>query len=126
MARERASVPVLHQNFLTLDLGVERFDGVFANASLFHVPSAELSRVLGQLFQCLVPTGVLFCSNPRSFDRDHEGFKGERYGTYLTVDSWLERLRAVGFVIEHHFLRPTDKPLNEKPWLAVVARRPSA
>ena len=126
MARERASVPVLHQNFLALDLGTERFDGVFANASLFHVPGAELERVLGQLFQSLVPGGVLFCSNPRSFERDHEGFNGERYGSYLTVDSWLEKLRASGFAIERHFFRPTDKPANEQPWLAIVARRPSA
>jgi len=126
MARARASVPVLHQNFLALDLGTERFDGVFANASLFHVPGADLPRVLGQLLRSLVPAGVLFCSNPRSFERDHEGFKGDRYGTYLTVDSWLAQIRAVGFVIEHHFLRPTAKPASEQPWLAVVARRPRA
>src|SRR5213078_4943842 len=30
-----------------------RFDGIFANASLFHVPSQELPRVLLELFQTL-------------------------------------------------------------------------
>ncbi|MET0793317.1 MAG: class I SAM-dependent methyltransferase [Polyangiaceae bacterium] len=125
MARGRSSGAVLHQNFLALDLGEERFDGVFANASLFHVPGAELARVLRQLLQSLAPGGVLFCSNPRSFERDHEGFKGERYGTYLTVEGWLERIAAAGFVVERHFLRPTGKPAREQPWLAVVARRPS-
>ena len=124
MARSLSGCTVLHQNFLELDLGEQRFDGVFANASLFHVPGSDLPRVLGELFQSLVPGGVLFCSNPRSFDRDWEGFKGERYGTFLTISSWLERIQASGFVLERHFLRPAERSPSEQPWLAVVARRP--
>ncbi len=42
-----------------------RFDGIFANASLFHVPSQELPRVLLELFRALKPRGILFSSNPR-------------------------------------------------------------
>ena len=41
------------------------FDGIFANASLFHIPSQELPRVLKELWQTLKPQGVLFSSNPR-------------------------------------------------------------
>jgi len=47
-----------------------RFDGVFANASLFHVPSQELPRVLLELRKALKPRGVLFCSNPRGNNED--------------------------------------------------------
>ena len=124
MARARSGCRVLQQNFLSLALGEREFDGVFANASLFHVPRAELARVLGELRSCLSPGGVLFCSNPRAFERDWEGFKGERYGTFLTIESWLELIQAAGFVVERHFLRPADKPPSEQPWLAIVARRP--
>ena len=124
MARAQSGCLVLQQNFLELTLGERRFDGVFANASLFHVPRAELPRVLAELFCALVPGGVLFCSNPRSFERDWEGFKGERYGSFLTVETWLEQIKAAGFVVERHFLRPTGKPPSEQPWLAIVARRP--
>ena len=49
MAREATGCEVLHQDFLALDLPAARFDGVFANASLFHVPGSELPRVLGEL-----------------------------------------------------------------------------
>lgn len=126
MARAHSGCSVLQQNFLELELGERRFDGVFANASLFHVPRAELSRVLGELFTCLVPGGVLFCSNPRSLERDWEGFKAQRYGTFLTRESWLELIERVGFVVERHFLRPAGKPPDEQPWFAVVARRPRA
>jgi SAM-dependent methyltransferase len=124
MARAQSGCRVLQQNFLELSLGEQQFDGVFANASLFHVPRGELARVLAQLFLALVPGGVLFCSNPRSFERDWEGFKGERYGSFLTIQSWLDRIKAAGFEIERHFLRPSGKPAAEQPWLAIVARRP--
>jgi hypothetical protein len=43
-------------------------DGVFANASLFHVPRQELLRVLGKLW-ALKPGGALFSSNPRGEPR---------------------------------------------------------
>ena len=124
MAREHSGCEVLEQSFFELDLPEARFDGVFANASLFHVPRALLPRVLRELHMSLVPGGVLFCSNPRSFDVDHEGFKGERYGSYLTTETWLAHINAAGFAIEQHYFRPSDLPPNEQPWLAVVARKP--
>ena len=38
MARSESGCEVWHQNFLQLDLPPARFDGIFANASLLHVP----------------------------------------------------------------------------------------
>ena len=69
MARANTDCEVLHQDFLALDLPSARFDGIFANASLFHVPSSQLARVLGDLAATLKPGGVLFCSNPRAATR---------------------------------------------------------
>ncbi|HEY2990330.1 MAG TPA: class I SAM-dependent methyltransferase, partial [Candidatus Binatia bacterium] len=46
MARANSGCEVWEQDFLKLDLPANRFDGVFANAALFHVPSQELPRVL--------------------------------------------------------------------------------
>jgi 2-polyprenyl-3-methyl-5-hydroxy-6-metoxy-1,4-benzoquinol methylase len=56
---------VLQQNFLHVELPPRRYDGVFANALLFHVPRQVLPQVLQQLQVCLRPGGVLFSSNPR-------------------------------------------------------------
>src|SRR6266853_873268 len=50
MARSYSECEVLQQDFLAMELPESRFDGIFANASLFHVPSQELPRVLVELF----------------------------------------------------------------------------
>ena len=59
LARANSGCEVLEQSFLELNLPRERFDGVFANAVLFHIPSQELPRVLGELHIALKPGGVV-------------------------------------------------------------------
>lgn len=121
MARAHSGREALCRNFIALDLAPESFDGIFANASLFHVPRADLPRVLGELFAALRPGGVLFSSNPRG---DAEGFSGGRYGNYMEFETYAPLLEAAGFEIVHHYYRPKGKPREQQPWLAVVARKP--
>ncbi len=121
MARTVSGCEVWHQDFLKLSLPAARFHGVFANASLFHVPDQELPRVLGDLHTTLVARGVLFCSNPRG--QDTEGFSGDRYGAYYCLETWRARVTGAGFVEIAHYYRPEGKPRNEQPWLATVWRK---
>jgi SAM-dependent methyltransferase len=122
MARTHSGCKVWEQNFLALDLPAARFDGVFANAVLFHVPSAALPRVLSQLYETLKPGGVLFCSNPRG--EGQEGWRGERYGAYHDLETWRGYMTTAGFAELTHYYRPAGLPLEQQPWLATVWRRP--
>jgi len=121
LAREHSGCEVLEQDFLALDLPAARFDGVFANASLFHVPSQELARVLGELRAALKPGGVLFASNPRG--NNEEGWNGGRYGVYHDLEAWRAFLEAAGFTELEHYYRPPGLPREQQPWLASVWRR---
>ena len=123
MARQNSGCEVWHQDFLDLDLPVERFDGVFANASLFHVPTQELPRVLGALHRTLKPGGVLFSSNPRG--HNEEIWNGQRFGAYHDLEGWRSLVTAAGFVELTHYYRPEGLPREEQPWLATVFRRVS-
>jgi len=120
MARAATPCEVWHQDLLALELPPERFDGVFANAVLFHVPTQELGRVLRDLRRTLVTGGVLFSSNPRG--PDVEGRQGLRYGAYLTLETWSRFVSAAGFERLEHYFRPTGRPRAEQPWLATVWR----
>lgn len=121
MARADSGCEAWQQDFLALDLPPERFDGVFANASLFHIPRQELPRVLKQLHATLKPGGVLFSSNPRG--ENQEGWNGERYGTYHDLANWRVLLNAAGFSELQHYYRPAGLPRDQQPWLASVWRR---
>ena len=120
MARASNACEVWHQDFLSLDLPPARFDGIFANAVLFHVPTQALSSVLAQLRSTLVTGGVLFCSNPRG--PDVEQHSGLRYGAYLTLETWTQFVTAAGFERLEHYYRPPGRPRDQQPWLATVWR----
>nr|WP_295782302.1 class I SAM-dependent methyltransferase [Rhodoferax sp.] len=118
MARAYSGCTVWQQDFLALDLPDHFFDGVFANASLFHVPSHALPRVLAQLHATLKPGGVLFSSNPRG--NNEEGFHGDRYGAYHDLSTWRGYMAGAGFTELMHYYRPPGLPLEQQPWLASV------
>jgi SAM-dependent methyltransferase len=120
MAREHSGCDVLHQDFLALDLPPGRFDGIFANAALFHVPGRELPRVLRELRAALKPRGVLFSSNPRG--ANEEGWNEERYGVWWDLETWRRYATAAGFTELEHYYRPEGLPRERQPWLATVWR----
>jgi SAM-dependent methyltransferase len=122
MARADSGCEVWLQDFLALDLPAGRFDGIFANASLFHVPCAELARVLGELHAALKPGGALFCSNPRG--DNEEGWRNGRYCVWHDLESWRRWVTQAGFVELEHYYRPPGLPREQQPWLATVWRRP--
>jgi SAM-dependent methyltransferase len=121
MARADSGREVWHQDFLHLNLPQGMFDGIFANASLFHVPAQELPRVLRELHAALKSEGVLFSSNPRG--SNEEGWNRGRYGSYHDLDTWRSMLTSAGFVELEHYYRPAGLPREQQPWLATVWRR---
>lgn len=120
LARRHSGCEVWQQNLLALELPAAEFDGVFANAVLFHVPSAELPRVLLALHTTLKPGGVLFSSNPRG--QGQEGWQGERYGAFHDLATWRRYMTATGFAELEHYYRPAGLPREQQPWLASAWR----
>jgi SAM-dependent methyltransferase len=123
MAREHSGCEVWEQDLLALDLPAGRFDGVFANAVLFHVPAQELARVLGELRDALKPGGVLFTSNPHG--ANEEGWNRGRYGAYHDLETWRHYVRGAGLAEIEHYYRPAGLPREQQPWLATVLRKPA-
>lgn len=124
MARTHSGCEVWVQDFLCMNLPAGHFDGIFANAALFHVPAQELPRVLGELRVALRAGGVLFSSNPRGANR--EGWQGARYGAYHDFTRWRDYALGAGFLEIRHYYRPPDRPRAEQPWLASLWRAPEA
>jgi SAM-dependent methyltransferase len=124
MARADSGCEVWEQDFLNLDLPDGHFDGVYANAALFHIPGQELPRVLRELFAATKPGGILFSSNPHG--NNQEGWNRGRYGAYHDLAAWSRYLADAGFLLLTHYYRPAGLPRDQQPWLASVSRKPAA
>ena len=121
MAREFSGCQVWHQDFMALELPKSTFDGIFANAVLFHVPRDTLPQVLSDLHTSLKQDGVLFTSNPRG--KNEEGWYGERYGSYCDLQYWQRVMSETCFNEITHYYRPEGLPRVQQPWLASVWRK---
>lgn len=117
MAQSYSNCEVLHQDFIDLNLKENFFHGVFANASLFHVPKSELAQTLTQIRNALIEKGILFSSNPRGQGED---CSGSRYGNFMELEEYKAIVENVGFKLLDHYYRPTHMPLEQRPWLACV------
>jgi len=120
MARKYSGCKVLMQNFIELELEKCFFDGIFANASLFHVPKSYLCEVVGKLRDSLKENGIFFSSNPRG---NSEEISKSRYGNYMELRGYKEMIEGCGFSLIHHYYRPSEMPIGQRPWLACVFRR---
>lgn len=121
MARAYSGCRVLRQNLVKLRLPGQHFDGIFASASLFHVPPDDLPRVLSALRTALKVRGVLFALNPRG--RDEQGWLGDRFCCYYRLSTWRRTLQAAGFLELAHAYRPLGVPRSRQPWISTVWRR---
>mmetsp|Transcript_22650 Transcript_22650/g.34353 ORF Transcript_22650/g.34353 Transcript_22650/m.34353 type:complete len:235 (-) Transcript_22650:159-863(-) len=132
MARKLSGCDVWEQNLATLNLPPLRFDAVFCNACLFHLPLAALSSALTALQATLRDGGILFVSNAHGFGKDQEGWTNGRtpttrsYVCWLSEDTWIQTCEAAGFELLDKFYRPPGKPREQQPFLATVWRKKEA
>ena len=76
-AEKNIGQPVINMTFDKLDYDLE-FDGIWACASLLHVPSSEIRDVLGKIERALKKGGYFYCSFK------YGEYEGDREGRYYT------------------------------------------
>jgi SAM-dependent methyltransferase len=118
IAKTKSACEILIQDFFNLSLPDNAFDGVFANASLFHIPNKLLPKVLSNLWASLKPNGILFSSNPRG--NNEESWYGDRFGSYHDLEGWRSFMMNAQFTEIEHYYRPDGLPIEQRPWLASV------
>ncbi len=94
VASENLGMPVRRLDFSDLDY-VKEFDGVWACASLLHVPSAELPRTIMLIHRSLRSDGVLFANFKEGV---YGGMRDGRHYTDMTEGRLAELLDSKGMV----------------------------
>lgn len=114
-------ITVQQRYFQELDV-INLYDGIWACASLLHVPAAELPMVLEKLRNALKPDGVLYMSFKLG---DFEGMRKGRYFTDWTETSLRAVLAQVPDLAVCKFWKTEDVRVNRshEKWLNVLAVR---
>lgn len=125
MAREAErslGIAVRVQLFENLD-DVEIFDGIWANASLLHVPRTGLPAVFARVYRALKPGALLYASF-KSGAKDGRDKLG-RYYNYLNADEATTLLRVAGSWQSIDISQGRGKGYDgtETGWLQVFARK---
>lgn len=118
-ASEYSGIDVRCMRFEELD-DVGKYDGIFACASLLHVPEGELPGILEKINTALKPQGVLYASFK------YGDFAGERDGRFfhdMNEESATELFMSIsGFVIEEMWQSHDVRRDKDAYWINVIAR----
>lgn len=111
---------VLHLSFDEIDFN-EVFDGIWACASLLHVPSDEIEAIFAKVVNSLKINGILYMSFR------YGDYEGERDGRYYT-DYRTKTLKELITRQDNMELIEIQKNMDSRPesdveWIYVLARR---
>lgn len=121
VASEVTGIPVKQMLFNELD-ETNKYDGIFACASILHVPYAELEDIFQRMLKAVKSGGIVY------FSFKYGTYEGYRNGRYFT-DMNEERLESIlhnipDFCIIEQTVTGDARPgrQNEK-WLNVILRK---
>jgi SAM-dependent methyltransferase len=124
LASRHIGLPVEVKTFDQFDWR-EAFDGVWACASLLHVPRTELPAAVARLRTALVPNGVLWMSFRHGLD---DRLETERLFTDLDEAGAAALLEVVGGLdlLDLSLTHDSRQDRQTFRWLSITARRTAA
>ena len=121
LAGEYINQPVEQIRFQDMNFQDE-FNGIWASASLLHVPSQELPEVLKNLYRALKPQGVLYASFKYG---DFEGDRNGRYFHDLKEEKAQELFTKARFKITKIWITGDVRVGREnEKWLNILCEKP--
>jgi SAM-dependent methyltransferase len=120
LASELIKQPVQQALFQTFE-STHKFDGIWACASLLHVPADELSNVISKFISLLTETGVFYCSFKLGRE---EVFRNGRVFTNLDESSFEQYIKEEPISIVKQWRTGDLREGREsEQWLNVILRR---
>lgn len=119
LASEYAGVNVCHMQFQEIEFENE-FDGIWASASLLHVPSDEIDLVLNKLKESLKENGIFYASFKLG---DFEGLRNGRYFNDFTEATAIELFEKNDFKVIKTWLTDDSRPERDDRWVNILVKK---
>jgi SAM-dependent methyltransferase len=100
----------------------QSFDGIWAFASLLHLPKKRLTPILARLRHALKPSGVILASVQLG---DGEAVLSDgRYYSYYSAPDFIQAFCEAGFEVQHSWITDdTVRGPGGPKWVNVLGRR---
>lgn len=121
IASEYTGIKVRQMLFQELD-EKEKYDGIWACASILHLPKKQLREVLENMYAALKSEGWIYTSfKYGEFEVERNG----RYFTDFTTDTFKDFIHDMhGFKIEEHWITGDVRPgRGEEKWLNLLLQK---
>ena len=119
LASEHSEVNVRHMQFQEIEFE-DCFDGIWASASLLHVPTEELGDVLKRLKRSLKENGIFYASFKLG---DFEGERNGRFFNDFTEDTAINLFENAGFKIIKTWLTNDARPeRHDEKWVNILVK----
>lgn len=100
---------------------IERFDGIWACASLLHVSRRNLPAVLHRLYRALKSQGIIYASFKYG---NSEEVRGERQFSDFKEDSGRELFESAGFTVLECFVTTDVRPDHSaEKWVNIIGKK---
>lgn len=120
LASDYTGIKVQCMDFRTLD-SKNKYDAIWACASLLHLPSDELPSMLTKINAALKDVGIVYMSFKEGED---EGWRDGRYFTDMTSKSFTEVLsKTTGFTIAEEWFSDDVRTDRTQKWYNVILRK---
>lgn len=99
---------------------ISRFDGIWACASLLHLPKADIESVLRRFQKALLPGGTLFASVQEGLGE--QSAPDGRFFAHYQLDEFVKVVEAADFSVDKAWL--TEDTLcrsNANSWINILA-----
>lgn len=121
LAREHTGINVKEMFFQDLS-EVEKYDGIWACASILHLPKEELRIVFRKMITALKKDGIIYASFKQG---DFEGVRNGRYFIDFTMDTFKIFLKDMANIsIEEYWITGDVRPGRDtEKWLNLILRK---
>ena len=121
IASDHTGIKVRQMLFQELEVN-EKYDGIWACASILHLPKKELKEVLKKMLTALKIDGWIYTSFKYG---EYEGIRNGRYFTDFTIDTFTDFVQGIqNMRIEEHWVTRDVRPgRGEEKWLNLILQK---
>ena len=118
------------QDIEEMEFPEQSFNGIWASASLLHIPKNKMKTVLTDLYSFLKDEGVFFISlkegEGEALHLDHRYGGLEEFLSFYKEDEIVSFLEEAGFTIVDQHTYPILNSYQTHPWITIVCQKEKA